>query len=124
MVLTESAQWQLVDWRAEREKRFKRKPPGSDGENPDESYRDKSLLEWSWHRAQHALFVQESLVEQTRNALENVEKIKARVVDYMNKAQDRLIGARAEVEKMNAHAAIEPLARPSLLPAPILQPEV
>lgn len=119
MLMTDDGNWELVNWDKKRRGFYNLKPDGAAAAHEFKPFRQESLHEYRWQHAQHALFAQEALIEQTRKALENVEKIKKRVMEYLDTAEERLGRIREDVERVNKGARIEPLpSKPSVLKIP------
>lgn len=112
MVLKHDNSWEFIDWRVKRETVFSKKPEGLSGPHPYAAYRDGSVADFKWQKAQHHLYVQEGVMRETQKTLDNVNKVRRKVQNLLKKTEERLAGTRQEIEQMNAHAGIERLPKP------------
>lgn len=110
MVLTQDNQWQLIDWRKERQKIYRGRPLDVKAE-VNSSIREQTKLELAWHGAEQGLFVREALVHETREALENVDKIRKRVVEFLKQADHELVSAREQAERISMQAGLVKLEK-------------
>ncbi len=120
MVMKDDGTWERIDWSEERRGLYAKKARGIPEKNGCAEYRDSSVLEFAWQKAQHSLYVQELLVREAHKAIENVEKVKNRVRKYIDKAEEKLAKAQDKLELAGRYAGVERLEKPCPI-APVFE---
>ncbi len=59
--------------------------------NSNASFRDRTNLEIKWHRVMHQVFINDAMVEQTKAAVENLEKVKKGLLNFYKSLEEKKI---------------------------------
>jgi len=104
-------EWYDIDWRKER---GTHKPAGEEAEYGHRSYRDQTMAELKWHKAQHFVYAQQKIIMATRDELDRIEKARRRTLEFLSRAEEKLFRTQETLKELNkTEASLEPLPLPA-----------
>ncbi len=90
MVLNSQNDWEMIDWRIERQQWMKGKPEGLTASNDYAHQRAVSEEDFRLQHTLHAHYIWQKEVSSTRSLIENMVKVKKTVEDILRAAEEKL----------------------------------
>ncbi len=80
--------------------------------NSNASFRDRTNLEIKWHRVMHQVFINDAMVEQTKAAVENLEKVKKGLLNFYKSLEEKKDHLERLEEKVSRFTNTKPVIKP------------